>query len=80
MAGLGAHVELVGEWVGPMELTPTNHVLEEMGTDTRVNIFDPRSGQILGDEENERSDGIDKPIIMVLSLRGHYEWLRLRDE
>ena len=63
-----------------MELTPTNRVLGEMRTDTRVNIFDPRSGQILVDEENERSDGIDKPIIMVLSLRGHYEWLRLREE
>ena len=76
----GAHVELLGEWVGPMELTPTNHVLQEMGTDIRVNIFDPRSGQIIGDEENKRSDGIDKPIIMVLSLSGHYEWLRLRND
>ena len=63
-----------------MEITPTNHVLEEMGTDIRVNIFDPRSGQIFGNEENQRSDGMDKPIIMVMSLTGHYEWLRLRYE
>ena len=76
----GVHVELLGEWVGPMEITPTNHVLEEMGTDIRVNIFDPRSRQIFGDEENKRSDGIDKPIIMVMCLTGHYEWLRLRNE
>ena len=27
----GVHVELLGEWVGAMEITPTNHVLEEMG-------------------------------------------------
>ena len=54
-----------------MEITPTNHVLEEMGTDIRVNIFDPRSGQIVGDEENLRSDGFEKPIIMVLCLGGH---------
>ena len=51
-----------------------------VGTDIRVNIFDPRSGQILGDEENLRSDGCEKPLIMVLSLRGHYEWLRLQDD
>ena len=76
----GIHVELLGEWVGPMEITPTNHVLEEMGTDIRLNIFDPRSQQIFGDEENIRSDGMDKPIIMVISLTGHYEWLRLREE
>ena len=63
-----------------MEITPTNHVLEEMGTDIRVNIFDPRSRQIFGDEENKRSDGMDKPIIMVMSLTGHYEWLRLQEE
>ena len=76
----GVHVELLGEWVGPLEITPTNHVLEEMGTDIRVNIFDPRSGQILGDEENLGSDGFEKPLIMVLSLSGHYEWLRLQDD
>ena len=51
-----------------------------MGTDIRVNIFDPRSGQIFGDEDNRRSDGFEKPIIMVLSFSGHYEWLRLQDD
>ena len=65
----GVHVGLLGEWVGPMEITSTNHVLEEMGTDVRVNIFDPRSGQIFGDEENQHSDGMDKPII-IMSLTG----------
>ena len=35
---------------------------------------------MFGDEENQRSDGSDKPIIMVMCLTGHYEWLRLRDE
>ena len=49
-------------------------------TDIRVNIFEPRSGQILGDEENLGSDGFEKPLIMVLSLSGHYEWLRLQDD
>ena len=63
-----------------MEITPTNHVLEEISTDIRVNIFDPRSGQIFGDEENLRLDGFEKPIIMVLCLSGHYEWLRLQDD
>ena len=76
----GAHVELLGEWVGPMEITPTNHVLEEMGSDIRVNIYDPNSVYILGDEANIRVDGIDKPIIMVMSAGAHYEWLRLRDD
>ena len=76
----GVHVELLGEWVGPMEITPTNHVLEEMGSDIRVNIYDPRSRQVFGDEENQDSDGTDKPIIMIMSLTGHYEWLRLRDD
>ena len=63
-----------------MEITPTNHVLEEMGTDIRVNIFDPRSGQIFGDEENLCLDGFEKPLIMVLSLSWHNEWLRLQDD
>ena len=63
-----------------MEITPTNHVLEEMGSDIRVNIFDPNSDYILGDEENIRSDGTEKPIIMVISEGGHFEWLRLRDD
>ena len=76
----GVHVELLGEWVGPMEITPTNHVLEEMGSDVRVNIYDPNSVYILGDEENIRVDGIAKPIILIMSARGHFEWLRLRDE
>ena len=75
----GVHVELLGEWVGPMEITPANHVLQDMGCDIRVNIYDPRSKQVFGHEENQISDGTDKPIIMILSLTGHYEWLRLRD-
>ena len=49
----GVHVELLGELVGPLEITPTNHVLAEMGTDIHVNIYDLRSGQIFGDEENQ---------------------------
>ena len=76
----GAHIEVLGEWVGPMEITPTNHVLNDMGTDIRVNIYDPRSRQIFGDEENQLAGGIDKPIIMAMSLGGHFEWLRLRNE
>ena len=63
-----------------MEVTPTNQVLNAMGTDIRVNIYDPRSKQIFGDEENQLASGIDKPIIMVISFGGHYEWLRLRNE
>ena len=51
-----------------------------MGTDIRVNIFDPMSRQIFGDEENQRSDGIDKPIIMIMSFASHFEWLRLRTD
>ena len=49
--------------------------MEEMGTDIR--------GQILGEEENQRLDGIDKPIIMVLSCyvcETTKEWLRPREE
>ena len=76
----GSHIQVLGEWVGPMEITPTNQVLNEMGTDIRVNIYDPRSKQIFGDEENQLASGIDKPIIMVMSFGGHYEWLRLRNE
>ena len=63
-----------------MEITPTNHVLEEMGTDIRVNIFDPRSGQIFGDEENLGLHGFEKPLIIVLCLGRHYERLRLQDD
>ena len=44
----GVHVELLGEWVGPMEINLTNNVLEEMGSVIRVNIFDPRSRGIFG--------------------------------
>ena len=43
----GVHVQLLGEWVGPMEITPTNHVLEEMGTDIRVNISTPEVDKYL---------------------------------
>ena len=25
----GAHIEILGEWVGPMKITPTNHVLND---------------------------------------------------
>lgn len=63
-----------------MEITPTNHVLEKMGTDILVNIFDPMSGQIFGDGENQRSDGMDKPIVMIMCLTGHYVWLSLQHE
>ena len=76
----GAHIEVLGGWVGPLEITPTNHVLADMGTDLRVNIYDPRNGQIFGDEENQLAGGIDRPIIMVMCFGGHYEWLRLRNE
>ena len=75
----GVHVEQLGEWVGPLEMTPTNFVLEEMGYDLRVNIFDPRSFVILGKDENLHADSVEKPTIMVMSRAGHYEWLRLRD-
>ena len=76
----GAHIEVLGEWVGPMEITSTNHVLDAMGTDIRVNIYDPNSEQIFGDEENQLAGGIDKPIIMIMSWGGHFEWLRLKSE
>ena len=76
----GVHVELLGEWVGSIELTPTNHILEEMGSDIRLNIYDPRSKQVYGDEQNHFSDGTEKPIIMLLCLSGHFEWLRFRDD
>ena len=76
----GAHIEVLGGWVGPLEITPTNHVLADMGTDLRVNIYDPRNGQIFGDEENQLAGGIDRPIIMVMCFGGHYEWLRMRNE
>ena len=63
-----------------MEIIPTNYVLEEMGTDIRVNIFDPRSFTIHGDEWNQNADGVDRPIIMIMSRSDHFEWLRMRDE
>ena len=51
-----------------------------MGSDIRVNIYDPNSGYILGDEENIRVDGTEKPIIKIISEGGHFEWLRLRGD
>ena len=74
----GIHVEQLGEWVGPLEVNPTNHVLEELGCDLRVNIYSPASEYVLGNEENFRADGVEKPIIMVMSRAGHYEWLRMK--
>ena len=74
----GVHVEQLGEWVGPLEVNPTNHVLEEMGSDLRVNIYSPDSHYIVGNEANVREDGIEKPILFVMSSGGHYEWLRMK--
>ena len=74
----GVHVEQLGEWVGPLEVNPTNHVLEEMGSDLRVNIYSPEGHYIVGNEENIREDGIEKPILFVMSSGGHYEWLRMK--
>ena len=75
----GVHVQQQGGWVGPLEITSTNCVLQEMGSDIRVNIYDPLCNYILGNEENVRADGLLKPIIMIISEGGHYEWLRHRD-
>ena len=74
----GVHVEQLGEWVGPLEVNPTNHVLEEMGCDLRVNIYSPDSQYIVGNEANVRGDGVEKPLIIVMSSGGHYEWLRMK--
>ena len=74
----GVHVEQLGEWVGPLEVNPTNHVLEEMGSDLRVNIYSPDSQYIVGNEANVREDGHEKPIIFIMSSGGHYEWLRMK--
>ena len=76
----GVHVEQLGEWVGPLEVNPTNHVLEEMGCDLRVNIYSPESNYIMGNEENVREDGVEKPLIIVMSSGGHYEWLRMKTD
>ena len=74
----GVHVEQLGEWVGPLEVNPTNHVLEEMGSDLRVNIYSPDSHYIVGNEANVREDGVEKPLLFVMSSGGHYEWLRMK--
>ena len=50
------------------------------GTDTRVNIFDPRSFTTRGDEWNQNADGVDRPIIMVMSKSDLFELLRMRRE
>ena len=59
-------------------MNPTNHVLEEMGCDLRVNIYSPVHKYVLGNEANVRADGVEKPIIMILSSGGHYDWLRIK--
>ena len=74
----GLHVEHLGEWVGPLEVNPTNHVLEEMGYDLRVNIWSPDDHYILGNEANINEDGIEKPLIIIMCRGGHYEWLRMK--
>ena len=74
----GVHVEQLGEWVGPLEVNPTNHVLEEMGCDLRVNIYSPDCHYIVGNEANVREDGVEKPLIIIMSSGGHYEWLRMK--
>ena len=74
----GVHVEQLGEWVGPLEVNPTNHVLEEMGCDLRVNIYSPDSQYIVGNEENLHENGDEKPLIIVMSSGGHYEWLMMK--
>ena len=68
----GVHVQQQEGWVGPLEITSTNCVLQEMGSDIRVNIYDPLCNYILGNEENVRADGLLKPIIMIISEGGHY--------
>ena len=73
------HVEQLGEWVGSLEVNSTNHVLAQMGCDLCFYVFDPLSNYIMVDEQNIRADGKKKPIIIVISIGGHYEWLRMRD-
>ena len=80
MARFGSICRTIRRVGWSFEITPTNHVPAEMGIDIHVNIYDPRTGQIFGDEKNQSSDGMDKPIIMIMCLTGHYEWLRLQHE
>ena len=65
------------EWVGLTEIMPTNYVLDEKRADIGVNIFDPRSFTIPGDEWNQNADEVDRPIIMVISRSDQFEWLRM---
>ena len=44
-----------------------------------MNIYEPKSRYMLGDE-NIRVDGIDKPIVVFISARAHFELLRLRED
>ena len=74
----GEHVEIQGEWVGPLEVNPTNHVLEENGSDLRVNVYSPIHNYIVGNEANLNENGVEKPIIMLLCTGGHFEWLRMK--
>ena len=74
----GEHVEIQGEWVGPLEVNPTNHVLEENGSDLRVNVYSPVYKNIVGNEANLNENGVEKPIIMLLCIGGHFEWLRIK--
>ena len=66
----GEHIRKQGTWVGVLEVPIINQMLDNIGLEVVVNIFDRRTGLIYGNEHN----GTKQVIMLYLSL-GHFELL-----
>ena len=66
----GEHLRKKGTWVGALEVPIINQMLDNIGLDIVVNIYDGRSGNIFGNEHNGT-----KTVIMLYLFPGHFELL-----
>ena len=66
----GEHLRKKGTWVGALEVPIINQMLDNIGLDIVVNLYDGRSGKIFGNEHNGT-----KTVIMLYLSPGHFELL-----
>ena len=66
----GDQVRNPGFWVGDLEVPVINNMLDNLDLSFAVNIFNQRSGRIVGNEHNGT-----KTVIMLYLSHGHFELL-----
>ena len=66
----GEHLRKKGTWVGVLEVPIINQMLDNIGLDIVVNVYQARNRKIFCDEHNGT-----KTVIMLYLSHGHFELL-----